>query len=63
MLKPLPPREPGETMSAWLGPVAPGRFDEALRLHQRYRFDPAGISRAERDRLRELYRAQAASAT
>lgn len=63
LLKPLPPREPGETLSAWLGRVAPGRFDEALRLHQRYRFDPAGISREERERLRELCRAQGASAT
>ena len=62
LLKPLPPREPGETLSAWLARVAPGRFDEALRLHQRYRFDPAGISRAERERLRELCRAQAAPA-
>jgi len=62
-LRPLPPREPGETMSAWLARVAPGSFDEALRLHRRYRFDPAGISRDERDRLRKLCRAQAASAT
>jgi hypothetical protein len=54
VLKPLPPREPGETLSAWLARVAPGRFDEALRLHQRYRFDPAGISAQERARLREL---------
>ncbi len=60
-LKPLPPREPGETLSAWLARVAPGRFDEALRLHQRYRFDPRGLSAAERARLRELCRAQAAS--
>ena len=53
-LKPLPPREPGETLSAWLARVAPGRFDEALRLHQRYRFDPAGLDARERARLREL---------
>ena len=57
----LPAREPGETLAAWLARVAPGRFDEALRLHQRYRFDPDGISRAERERLKELCRAGAAS--
>ena len=34
--------------------VAPGRHDEALRLHQRYRFDPKGLSGEERSRLREL---------
>ena len=50
----LPPRETSETLSAWLARVAPGRFDEALRLHQRYRFDPAGLSGDERARLREL---------
>jgi hypothetical protein len=63
VLRPLPPREPGETLGAWLARVAPGRFDEALRLHQRYRFDPAGLGRGERERLRELCRAPAASAT
>lgn len=57
LVKALPPREDGETLSAWLGRVAPGRYDEALRLHQRYRFDPAGISAAERSRLRALCRA------
>ncbi|HSG76204.1 MAG TPA: transglutaminase domain-containing protein, partial [Burkholderiales bacterium] len=62
-LKPLPPREPGETLSAWLARVAPGRFDEALRLHQRYRFDPAGLDAQERARLRELCRTHTASAT
>lgn len=50
----LPPRAQGETLVAWLERVAPGKYDEALRLHQRYRFDPAGISRDERERLREL---------
>jgi hypothetical protein len=57
----LPPRDPGETLSAWLARVAPGRFDEALRLHQRYRFDPRGLSGAERARLKELCRRGAAS--
>jgi hypothetical protein len=50
----LPPREGGETLSAWLTRVAPGRYQEALRLHQRYRFDPAGLGAEERARLREL---------
>jgi len=59
----LPGRETGETLSAWLARVAPGRFDEALRLHHRYRFDPRGLSAAERARLRELCRSAAASAT
>ncbi|MGH8720878.1 MAG: transglutaminase-like domain-containing protein, partial [Burkholderiales bacterium] len=61
VLRPLPPREGGETLGAWLARVAPGRFDEALRLHQRYRFDPRGLSAAERARLRELCRPKAAS--
>lgn len=50
----LPAREVGETLSAWLARVAPGRYQEALRLHQRYRFDPSGLSGAERARLRQL---------
>ena len=62
LLKPLPPRELGETLSAWLARVAPGRFDEALRLHQRYRFDPRGLSAEERARLRQLCRRAMASA-
>jgi protein-glutamine gamma-glutamyltransferase len=56
LVKALPPREAGETLSAWLARVAPGRYDEALRLHQRYRFDPMGLSNEERARLRELCR-------
>jgi hypothetical protein len=52
----LPPRETGETLTAWLARVAPGRYDEALGLHQRYRFDPRGLSGAERARLGELCR-------
>jgi len=62
LVKALPPRETGETLSAWLGRVAPGRYDEALRLHQRYRFDPAGLSTVERARLRQLCRAAPAPA-
>jgi hypothetical protein len=61
LVQTLPPREDGETLSAWLARVAPGRYDEALALHQRYRFDPAGISAGERHRLRELCRAPVAS--
>jgi transglutaminase-like putative cysteine protease len=58
----LPPREAGETLTAWLGRVAPGRYEEALRLHQRYRFDPRGLDPAQRGRLRELSRKGAAPA-
>jgi protein-glutamine gamma-glutamyltransferase len=61
--KALAPRAPGETRAAWLNRVASDfssqqlqQFGEALRLHQRYRFDPEGIAAAERNRLRELCR-------
>jgi hypothetical protein len=54
LVRPLPPRDEGETLSAWLARVAPGRYDEALRLHLRYRFDPLGLSGDERARLRAL---------
>jgi transglutaminase-like putative cysteine protease len=54
------PREPGETPIMWIariGPrlpegIEPSMLPEIARLHYRYRFDPAGISPAERDRLR-----------
>jgi len=59
----LPPRGAGETLSAWLARVAPGRYDEALGLHMRYRFDPRGLDAAERSRLRELCRPAPASAS
>ena len=59
----LPPRQPSETHAAWLKRIAPGipvtklkPVREALQLHQRYRFDPAGLSRHERNRLRDLCR-------
>jgi transglutaminase-like putative cysteine protease len=62
--KSLPARGPSETQSEWLARVAPAlpamklsQVQEALRLHQRYRFDPAGLSRNERNRLRDLCRA------
>jgi hypothetical protein len=59
----LPPREPAETHAAWMKRIdaripfkSADPIREALRLHQRYRFDPAGLSRNERNRLRELCR-------
>jgi hypothetical protein len=65
--KSLPPRASSETQAAWLARIdaalSPRRTQqirEALRLHQRYRFDPTGIAAAERNRLRELCRALAA---
>jgi transglutaminase-like putative cysteine protease len=65
----LPARESSETQAAWLARIAPNipskklnPVQEALRLHQRYRFDPAGLSRNERNRLRELCRGLAAPA-
>jgi len=55
------PRNAGMPLSVWvrqtagaLDPAARGRIDEALRLHQRYRFDPGGLGDPERRRLREL---------
>ncbi len=56
LTKSLPPRAAGETLSAWLARVAPGRYEEALMLHQRYRFDPKGLDVEQRVRLRELCR-------
>jgi hypothetical protein len=69
--KSLGRRESSETRSAWFYRVAKSLSEEkrqsllaALRLHQRYRFDPRGIGAADRDRLRELCLAlSAASAT
>lgn len=59
--KRLPAREPVETQAAWLarldGALSPERhakLREALRLHQRHRFDPAGLAADDRRRLREL---------
>jgi transglutaminase-like putative cysteine protease len=63
LIRDLPPREPAEALGVWLARVAPGRFDEVLRLHQRYRFDPRGLNEAERARLRELCRAGSALTT
>jgi transglutaminase-like putative cysteine protease len=59
----LPERGRSETHSAWVARVSPqlpddrkARLAEALRLHQRYRFDPDGIAPAQRERLRALCR-------
>jgi len=61
--KTLAARAAGETHAAWLQRVSPGfssqklqQLREVLRLHQRYRFDPAGLPAAERNQLRELCR-------
>jgi hypothetical protein len=65
----LPPRGPSETQAAWLKRIISdfslqktNQIREALQLHQRYRFDPAGLSRNERNRLRDLCRALKAPA-
>lgn len=65
--KTLPPRASSETQGAWLKRIAKEfsnqkstRIEEALRLHQRYRFDPDGLSRNERNRLRDLCRSLSA---
>ena len=62
----MPPREPAETHAAWMKRIdaripfqSADRINEALRLHQRYRFDPNGLSRNERNRLRDLCRSLA----
>ena len=54
-------------LSSWLDQASKAfdsehrqRLNEALRLHQRYRFDPAGLGDSERRRLRELCHAVAA---
>jgi hypothetical protein len=55
------PRTPGTALGAWRSAIAAAlpaelrpQFDEALELHQRYRFDPQGLDRAARERLRAL---------
>jgi protein-glutamine gamma-glutamyltransferase len=62
----LPVRAAGETHAAWAARISPGLSSrqmedlrDALRLHQRYRFDPEGLAAPERNRLRELCRALA----
>jgi len=54
------PREPGEPVMAWLARIASrlprdmgtAELTELAQLHYRYRFDPAGLGRTDRDRLR-----------
>jgi hypothetical protein len=54
------PREPGEPLSAWLERAVTaaelaewrGPLQEILRLHYRYRFDPAGLREPDRAVLR-----------
>ena len=53
-------RQPGEPLSAWLQRASADpalaavrdRLRELLRLHYRYRFDPEGLSQADREALR-----------
>jgi hypothetical protein len=53
------PRLPGESPRRWLERIAPGlRKDtiseelyEMLAIHNRYRFDPVGITRDQKDKL------------
>jgi hypothetical protein len=61
--KSLGARDSAETQAAWYSRIGRGlaarereRLLAALRLHQRYRFDPDGITLADRNRLRELCR-------
>ena len=54
------PRNPGETLTAWLQRAARDpklaelldSIRELLRLHYRYRFDPQGLNKSERELLR-----------
>ena len=62
--KTLAARAPGETQAAWVKRIASdfslqelNQIKAALQLHQRYRFDPAGLAATERNQLRELCRA------
>ena len=61
--KSLTARAPGETQAAWVKRISSDvplqdldKLRAALQLHQRYRFDPAGLAATERNRLRELCR-------
>ena len=52
------PRLNGETLRSWLAriphPLTPLDLEELVTLHERLRFDPAGLTPADRQRLREL---------
>lgn len=55
----LPPRLPGQPFCAWLSGLRPhlpdpGALDEAIRLHQRLRFDPAPPAASATGRLADL---------
>ena len=58
----LDPRQPPETLVAWIRRLGllermdGAALTEAVRLHQRLRFDPRGLPPDERERLRELVR-------
>jgi hypothetical protein len=61
--KNLPARAEGETHAAWVARISSGLnatqmkdLRAALRLHQRYRFDPEGLAAPERNRLRDVCR-------
>ena len=50
-------RRSAESWTAWLGRIRPQvahapTLDELVRLHQRYRFDPRGLTKKEREHLR-----------
>ena len=68
--KSLGQRESAETQAAWFYRVTKDlaaekrdRILAALRLHQRYRFDPDGITMRDRNRLKELCLALAPQTT
>ena len=67
--KSLAARAEGETHAAWMARISSGlppahleSLRDALRLHQRYRFDPDGLAATERDQLRQLCRILSARA-
>lgn len=47
------PRAAGQSLKTWGADLGPA-WSEALALHERLRFDPAGLTTAERERLRAL---------
>jgi hypothetical protein len=57
--KRLPPRQPGDPFCHWLAGLRddltdPSLLDEAIRLHQRLRFDPAPTQPSATARLTDL---------
>jgi hypothetical protein len=62
------PRTSGETLAAWASRATAGmddaarpQFERALHLHQRYRFDPAGLAAGDRKMLGDVARQIAAA--